>query len=87
MPVMPDASEALSGFASAPSLFSDDVSNVIARDRINHRRYQFIRPGGVAAFCFTNIFYSLVLQFEQVLVTGNWRFQLKPCACACKFVS
>jgi hypothetical protein len=29
-----------SGFASAPSLFSDDVSNVISRDRINHRRYQ-----------------------------------------------
>jgi hypothetical protein len=51
-------------FASALSLFSDDVSNVIARHRINHRRYQFNRTGGVAALCFTNIFCSPVLQFE-----------------------
>jgi hypothetical protein len=75
-----------SGFASAPSLFSDDVSNVIARDRINHRRYQFIRPGGVAAFCFTNIFYSLVLQFEQVLVTGNLAFPIEVVRVQLRFV-
>jgi hypothetical protein len=52
---------ALLRFASAPSLFSDDVPNVLARDRINHRRYQFIWSGGVAALRFTNVFYGLVL--------------------------
>jgi hypothetical protein len=66
------------GVARAPLLFLNEVPTVIARDRINHRRYQFIWSFRVAALCFSNIFYGLVLQFEQVLITGNWGFRLKP---------
>jgi hypothetical protein len=77
----------LLGVASAPSLFLNEVPNVNTRDRINHRRYQFIWSFRVAALCFSNIFYGLVLQFEQVLITGNWGFRLKPRASACNWVS
>lgn len=50
-----------------PPLFSEDVPNIIARNRINCKRCQFIWSSGFAAVGFTNEFYCLVLQFEQVL--------------------
>jgi hypothetical protein len=74
------------GGGGAP-MFSDGVPKVVTRDRIYHCRYQLIRFCRVTALCFTNIVCYLLLQFKQVRIVGNRRFQLKSCVRPCRFVS